>query len=98
MRQPPEFVDNCGLLPLPLHIFKFRMCQNNHLVITDLCKILCKPVVNLAFNEIMSFEIQRMSSGRVIRLFKIQAAKTSNGQKNSSAKESILNLKGVMYS
>ena len=25
-------------------------------------KILCKPVVNVAFNEIMSFETQRMSS------------------------------------
>ena len=34
---PPEFVANCGLLPLPLDISQFIMCQNNHLVITDLC-------------------------------------------------------------
>ena len=27
-----------------------------------MCKILCKPVVNLAFNETMSFQIQMMSS------------------------------------
>ena len=27
-----------------------------------MCKILCKPVVNVAFNETMSFETQRMSS------------------------------------
>ena len=27
-----------------------------------MCKFLCKPVVNLAFSEAMSFEIQRMSS------------------------------------
>ena len=35
--QPPEFVADCGLLPLPLDIFQFRMCQNNHLLITDPC-------------------------------------------------------------
>ena len=34
---PPQSVANCGLLPLPLDIFQFKMCQNNHLVITDLC-------------------------------------------------------------
>ena len=27
-----------------------------------MCKVLCKPVVNVAFNETMSFETQRMSS------------------------------------
>ena len=27
-----------------------------------MCKILCKPVLNVAFNETMSFETQRMSS------------------------------------
>ena len=34
---PREFVVNPGLLTLPLDIFQFRMCQNDHLVITDLC-------------------------------------------------------------
>ena len=40
MRHPPpprEFVVNCGLLTLSMDIFRFRMCQNDHLVITDLC-------------------------------------------------------------
>ena len=56
--QPPEFVADYGLLECPLDIFQFRMCQNNYLVITDLCtKILFKPVVNLALNETVSFEM-----------------------------------------
>ena len=57
-------------------------------------KILCKPVVNLAFNETMSFEIKRMSfegplSGRVVRLYEIQLAKATNRQKNCSEEESV---------
>ena len=30
IRQPREFVVNCGLLSLPLDIFQFEMCQNSH--------------------------------------------------------------------
>ena len=58
-----------------------------------MCKILCKAVVNVAFNEIMSFEIQRKPSetsvGRVVRSLEIQVAKATNRQKNGSAEESI---------
>ena len=49
--------------------------------------------MTLVFNETMSFEIQRMSfetSGRVVRLFESQVAKATNGQKNGSAKKSII--------
>ena len=55
-----------------------------------MCKILCKPVVIVAFNETMSFETQRMSSetsgivGRVVRSFGIQVM-------NGSAEESKRN-------
>ena len=45
-----------------MDIFQFRMCQSNHLVNTDICaKFYVIQVVNLALNEIMSFEILRMS-------------------------------------
>ena len=53
-------------------------------------------MVNLAFYETMSFEIQRMSSEtsfRVVRSFEIQVAKATNGQKNGFAEESKKKVK-----
>ena len=59
-----------------------------------MCKILFKPVVNVDFNETMSFETQRMSSetsvGTVVRSLEIQVAKATNRQKNGSAVTSCL--------
>ena len=52
-------------------------------------------MVNLAFNETMSFEykeleclLKRLLSGSVVRSYEIQVAKATNGQKNGSAEES----------
>ena len=61
-----------------------------------MCKILCKPVVNVGFNETMSqcplkhkeYHLKRQLVGRVVRSLEIQVAKTTNRQKNGSAKES----------
>ena len=66
MRHPPpplESAANRGLLAIALNISKLTMCQNNHLVVNDTrYKLLCKPIVNLAFSETISFQTQRMSS------------------------------------
>ena len=59
-----------------------------------MCEILCKPVVNVTFNDTMSFEkhkecpLKRQSVGRVVRSLEIQIAKATNRQKNGSAEES----------
>ena len=75
------------------------MCENNHLATNDpsMCKIFCKPVMNLAISKPMFFEIQRMPSkvtlavsGRVICSLQVQIPKATNGQKNDSAEESII--------
>ena len=60
-----------------------------------MCKILYKPVVNVAFNETMSFETQIMSSETSVSwqsrsLLRVQVAKATNRQKNGSAEESTL--------
>ena len=53
-------------------------------------------MVNVAFNETMSFETQRMCSetsvGRVVHSSEIQVAKATNKQKNGSAEESSVDV------
>ena len=58
-----------------------------------MCKSLCKPVVNVAFNETMSLKhkecpLKRQLVGRVVRSLEIQVAKATNRQKNGSVEES----------
>ena len=53
-----------------------------------------KPVVNLAFNETCPLKYKecfpkRPLSGKVVRSFEIQVEKATNGQKNSSAEETV---------
>ena len=96
MRQPPEFIANCGLFPPHLDICQFRMCQNNHLVITGPC---AKLYVNqwriwllmrqcpLKYKEC---PLKRPLSGRLVCSFEIQVAKATNGQKDGSAEKSRL--------
>ena len=92
MRQLLKFVASDKLLAFPLDISKFRMCQNNHLVINDLCAKfdVNRPVMNLAFSETMPCEhkgcpLKRPLSGRVFHSFQIHVLKgtNTNGQKTA---------------
>ena len=79
----------------PLDIFQFRMCQNNHLVITD---IYAKFYVNQWWIRLLTRQcplkykecpLKRPLPGRVVRSLEIQEAKATNERKNSAAEESI---------
>ena len=69
------------------------MCQNDHLVITDLC---VKFYVNQWSMWLLMREcplkhkecpLKRQLVGRVVRSLEIQVAKATNRQKNGSAEE-----------
>ena len=58
-----------------------------------MCKILCKPVENVAFMRQCPLKhkecpLKRQFVGRVVRSLEIQVAKATNRQKNGSAEES----------
>ena len=52
-----------------------------------MCKILCKPVVNVAFNQTMSFEIQRMSSETLVSWQSRSLVRDAGSKGNKQIKE-----------